>query len=157
MANKFRTSLNALQSILAATEEFQDWTGADDATEAKTHIGFVYRDFSASLMPFAMVTAGDGFGTEMDSMSAGASFHPTPVGEMELRFEAEPGSGTTEVSANAFMDHVFACIEEMEELSGSGTYLLIKRMNPVTPVPEIFKVTKGNSGTYYGWTWRIAP
>ena len=140
-------ALENLRTLLAACPSFQTWVGAADAAAAKARIHRVSK--AGPTRPFALVDQWTDASATAFAGGAGESF--THSGSQILRFEGEVSEQDSDEPADAFYtfwNAVGAIILEMEQLSGTDGYLVVRSIM-LEDGPFRSKDFEGEADDYY--------
>jgi hypothetical protein len=125
------------ETLLANCATFQSWVSAANAAAAKAHIHLAaFAPSASSDDPYAVGFHGDA-GGESEVIAGGAGQTFVDRGEIGILFKAKTSEGYASDPENAeleFTNKTGAIKSEMEALSGSGTYLVLRAINWEPPM-----------------------
>lgn len=152
--------LDALQRMLAASEAFQAWVEAEDATEALAHIhidAFAPDDLEAA-RPFVLIEDGE----LADSAFAGgagqvfereASFNIVFDGNALAPSDSLP-SPTVKDQGFDFRNKVEAILADLELLAGTADYVYIQDIRQIYPMTRTNPRKGRNEDSFY-WGFQV--
>lgn len=123
----FSLPLTRLQTLIAASDAFQTWTGTANATEAAARVHLIEAPLVGdNAVNFPCVTIWPGDAHELRRVAGGARNHFIDAGSVIAWFEAAITADYQNDPRNAhleFMNNVGAVLEDLIALAGSDTYL----------------------------------
>ena len=153
----FWAPIKHLEALVASSETFQAWVGADNATDALARIYVVGEDSANVTRPFAVVSWGDEFGA--NKVAGGAKDHYKYDGSLWLRFESDVSDDDADSHEDAGRSHlgtVGDIVGEMlGEAGGPNGHLSIRRIGSAGLPQRSGESITGEAGDFYVSEWNV--
>lgn len=158
LTGPFGGKIEAVRNALAASADFQTWTGSANSAEALTRVCRTVQDYDELTRPFAVVMLGEGTRLTANAMGTGRDFPPTAAGEVMVMLEAAEEaaySEDVELSVARFMERVLGVMDDLVAIAGTDGYADIRELAPLEAVPEELGEEYGLDGRVWNWVWGV--
>jgi len=157
MTTPLLATLDNAADLIAATSEFQAFTGTANAAAAKLRVAFFEINDSEVTLPLAMFSLGPGFSNPSEAQGDGFSFSPHWSGSLLLRFMASVTPAHSADPQNANIKFVADCegiIAGMKAITAVGTNLAVMEYSSLSEIMRT-RLSEGDSAEAFFWDWGL--